>query len=149
MVFRLPIPWELDKPREIKRINKVKDKNSILENRLVLMPRDPTTVFAYYDFSGKTLRELKKRGRNEAYIAIQSEDNMAEKQIFFDVNNERSMNYYFTGLKSGVRYHAGMYIPRIKLFIESNIVDTPINYESSDTSCRFMNDKGLVFKQNL
>jgi hypothetical protein len=148
-MFRLPIPFELDKePKEVKSIIKIRDKNLVLENRLVIMPRDPTSIFAYYGFGEDTLRELKKSGRNEAYIGIHSEHTEDEKRIFFDINNEKSMNYYFTGLKPGTKYHAGIYLPRIQLFMRSNIVETPRNYISPDTSCEFMdiNNPTLTLK---
>ena len=134
-MFRLPLPIELDKePKEVKSIVKIRDKNAYANDRLVIMPRDRHTMFAYFDFGSETLRALRpfrkdseKTGKGiEAYLGIFSEDNEYEyeEHIHFDLRNEKTMNWYFNNLQAGTKYHSALYIPSIEFFLRSNIAKT-------------------------
>jgi len=64
--------------------------------------------------------------------------------------NDRHPNYYFTSrIDSGESYQAKLKIKGIDFngleCLLSNFTRTPVNFQSKDTSCTFMDNTGRVY----
>lgn len=126
-----------------------------LRDRLVMMARDHECIFSYIDLDSRTKDKIKTIYGEEAkgYLTIKKVHSLipsflipGKKYAFKLRLNDVHPNFYFTeGIEPGKEYQSKFKIKGIEPLV-SNIVETPVNYMSSDTSCEFADQRELLLK---
>jgi hypothetical protein len=126
-----------------------------LRDRLVMIVRDPRCIFSYIDPDSRTKDKIRAIYGEEAmgymtikkvYPLIPSFLIPGKKYAFKLRLNDVHPNFYFTeGIEPGKEYQSKFKIKGIEPLV-SNIVETPVNYMSSDTSCEFADQRELLLK---
>jgi len=96
-------------------------------DRFVLMPIDPCNAYVYWDFKKETIEKIKERPgeKIEAILGLSSKSGCCSVPLTFDIENERTMSYYFHHLSQKIEYQASFKIPSIGLELKSNYITTP------------------------
>lgn len=101
------------------------------DNKIVIIPRDPKTIFAYWNISKREAKKLKDKRNVEMILEVMRGDTIKQRILrTFNAQNEYTMKHYIKGLESDKEYCVKVNIPEIKLEIYSNKVSTPKNFFS-------------------
>ena len=95
-----------------------------------LLPVEPNTLYAYWDYSAATWEELQQCEAKHLILILLSESN----ERHFIINLE-TKNYYFKGVKSNHEYQIQLACPLLngfKLILESKKVTTPAKWPSEN-----------------
>lgn len=118
-----------------------KEENPVLSNydedRLMAMVRDPQWIFAYWELSSKTLKEIEKTNKSEKkqvvlriYDVTGFGENWINARSFYDIEiNNYTNNWYIKVPKSDRSYQIdlGILVDRISFIqiMRSNMVSVP------------------------
>jgi len=113
----------LDQALEINPPHRVAIEDNLSSgDRIVLLPVNPNKFFTYWDFDKKTFEKLRSFNGIIANLGLFSDNYEVETEIRFNPADEHSMNYYFDRIKTGEKYQSALFIPKIELYLKSNIV---------------------------
>jgi len=138
-------------------INIAPPADAPLEDRLVLIAKDPLIIFSYIDLDNRTKNKIRNIYGEKTIGSLRIEEVSSKDPSFsrlikkynFELRlNDAHPNWYFTeGIESGKEYQSKFEIDGIDTLV-SNIAKTAVNYVSLDTSCTFgrFNKEGLFYQ---
>jgi len=109
------------------------------ENRLFLLPVDPTTQYTYWDFSTETWAFLEKEGHHELLLIL-----IGPKDRQRIVINRQTRDYYFRNLQSNTPYRVRLAFQGVggpETILETLEIPTPADEPSNNLFFRTMKFK--------
>ena len=102
------------------------------KNKIVMLPIDPLKGYSYWDLTDETLSKLDNKA--ETTITLYSNYGPIKNiEREFNKNNLDTMEHYIDFYPNRP-YFARFYIPKINLELFSNLIKTPANKPSEDTT---------------
>jgi len=138
-------------------INIAPPADAPLEDRLVLIAKDPLIIFSYMALDKRTKDEIRAIYGEKTVGSLKIEEVSSKDPSFsrlvkkydFELRlNDAHPNWYFTeGIESGKEYQSKFEIKGIDTLV-SNIAKTAVNYVSLDTRCIWgkFNKAGLFYQ---